>query len=633
MDSDEITSNGLPMPPNLGDTIRYAYNVLQDGFVGLPIFKITFDEGNTAFYGPDGAEKEYAIPDGVSFSQSPVSYQVQKSIVIKTASDYNDQLSAAVSGKFSGISYRGSGSSTLALQLDLSQELYSNRFVDIYNVQTYEAARHAVQPYLTPEFQDALRALPDPGKDGRIDTGPYFKLFDNYGTHYLSAAGYGGSYFMCTTVSESTTEKAGSMELSVNLQAGFDKALQSGEMEASAVIKSSSFLSQYLQESDINFLCIGALTRSIDEFERAVWKSPRMILNSFKNTNFQPISTLCETDAKTIAMEKAMELYILTNRGKDDGLIGSPVIVPKNWEFPVDRDGFLVMKASAGSGVVMSQVELHVLDGTSEVGMNESICYYPLQNANAPTNSLSIPVNQNGSYVCKAPDSINTDQRAMILSTVSGDPLFESFHEITNQIDAGAALAKADGFLLVTGTLAEGAGDQLRVDVGASEQEMELMGGCSLSFDASHLQMPNNSCLVPIQQGHYYKMTSEAKSGKNFRCYLKCAANQINILDEMRPVVRDVTYTATVDGFLVATAQAKDDGTEALLSCQVFAEGLSTIAQQTYIGNYSGFNTRMQLATVFIPVAKGLNYQVYCDSPVGSIDITAHFFPIGFRQA
>jgi hypothetical protein len=631
----------FPYSPN---AFEFAFNVLKSGFWGSKLFDVVYNDGKTVLYGPTGDQKTYLEPDGIEISPNFLAKNTSETVSIKTASDYDRKFSTDIEGKYSGITYSGSLSSSLAFQMSLTESDDSETFMNAHNVQTYTVRRHDELDYRTQDFLDAIEGLPS--SISGSDLNSYFDFFENYGTHYFKRGAFGGSFFMKTVLSNSTFSDVSSTEIEVALDAGFRSAVQSGEMSEDTVVNSNDTLKKYVSSSAIDFSVVGgSFTYDIVEYTNSVYTQPFLILNAFGATQqaeLTPISELADdADIKDFILQ-ALQLYLLGNQEKQDGIIGTAFPIETETNYSNLKYDFMVLVSIQTSDVLKSSFSAEVQPSGAALAERGtgSIDYNPGLNAFAQYDSFSTMLALDETYTGRfsPPGEAIANQWAV--------PIFNNNETLIDDIGAvnlnTEITAVCDGILVVDGNYSNGDdtfSDTAIVKTGASSSGLSTVAACSLSVNVTTLSLSARSCLVPILAGNVYSIeTSSGSSGaaSSFSAVCLNLKKEVSFFGVPQVNVSNTDYTATQDGLLLILGEVADDGDTGHVNCtltpSVGLDVQNALALRYYVGNIAAYSINASTQSLCVPVAKGTQYR-FSDEPIdGTIKVTGSFFPFDISE-
>ncbi len=96
--------------PKLDEYFGNGINVMAEVFVTQPVFQLTYANGVTKELGARGEITTYKVPDGLTVETTSGSMEQSETAYLKTEEDYNQYMSLAVQGEFSGPTISGKAS-------------------------------------------------------------------------------------------------------------------------------------------------------------------------------------------------------------------------------------------------------------------------------------------------------------------------------------------------------------------------------------------------------------------------------------------------------------------------------------------------------------------------------------------
>lgn len=607
--------------PFLSNAFLNAYNARRANFLGAQIFDFTFNHGNKIRY--NGAD--YDVPDQLTIAAISKLIQNQNTMSLKNENDYDEKFSAEIKGDYTGVFFSGSAYSNLSFRGSLFTSTEVEYFVNTLVYQTYTAQRNVHTGCLDSTFQQALNSLPST-MEGNFQA--FIDFFDEYGTHFLYNGNFGATIFMQTSAEKSLLKKLSEQEIEAGITAGFNGAVTSGSVSASAVYKSSSVMSQNQSSFSLYFESLGgSLTQDIKQFEASVPDQPVLLLTSYGSlgpAQFTPISQLCTDTNKQVLINEAIKSYMLLAQ-EEDGLISIPTLLTADVSKNAASDGMILATLYETAGPVQDLAVSNAADKTATA----SVHYSSSIKAYIPAAVSLLPVREKDAY---SYSNTGKTAKANFLSVSElNNPVFGTWQTVTA---GNVNQAASNGFLLISlSQAASGASGSATLATGNTSSQLSTVGGPSVFVNTSSLQVPANSFCYPLLKGQYYQVT-QSFSGTITSEYLFIPVNEIiSSLSTPTPRNAGTVYTANRDGFLVASLAASD-GSFGTLCAAVNTDGGDT-ATPTIKAGASVFNEKNSLGislpqnAICVPVSAGSTYRVFLDASLpknGSPVISVQWF-------
>lgn len=338
--------------PGLRNPIFFGYNIVTDSYLGKRIFIESYEDGETLTYN----NTLYKLPDGVNADDAIKTWNYFEYSLYDNIARYQLEVSSEVTADFKGVTNNAavytSVSFSNTLFSDLSKEYTFGSFIQ----QTYQAQRNDISGYITPDFAEALMALPSFYNSSSKNQ--FLDFFANYGTHFLKSGGFGGLVQMVVTVDKQLVEQTDNDTINTELKLGYKDIVNSGNMSASAAYEENNFISENAENIEIEILTIGGTyTGSTDTFidySQSVLNSPTPLLQSpwakqsttyVLLTDLLPDDTVDATERKS-AFEKAVNDYMNSTYNKHLGIIAGPNPVDLNKVLKASSDAFLLGQLS-----------------------------------------------------------------------------------------------------------------------------------------------------------------------------------------------------------------------------------------------------------------------------------------------
>lgn len=237
-----------PLLPGLEGSLGQGFDAVIGATTYSTPFALTYAV-NATWSNPLKPDKIYSVPDHVKVVVTPSAGS--ESEVFKTSADYAHSLSVSVG---LGLNIKGFGLSATYSQQNSNMEDNSRSLTLVDDHVTFYTV--GLPPMidileLDDTFKDVVNQLPT-----AFDPTPYQEFVNSYGTHFVSAATYGGSVHMIGTTESAYSSSTTSYAIQANAKV---QATGAGQMGGSfaAGYSYSSTNSEYSSAMNKNFHYVG----------------------------------------------------------------------------------------------------------------------------------------------------------------------------------------------------------------------------------------------------------------------------------------------------------------------------------------------------------------------------------------
>jgi hypothetical protein len=225
------------LPPGCRNLWYSGYNAVSQQFGGQPIFVPTYNSqigvqlrdfmGNDLFYG---------VPDHVVYDVDTTSLSLSTSSTLKYESDFKDEYGFDVSAEGSDDFFSVSGDTSFSYKGSLFSDKSKSYELGYFICRTGGFAVPGDPAPLDGLFAEAMKCVsalaPNDPK--------WTDFFKRFGTHYVIRCDLGGFSILQVTADNSIFETTSSADFHESFSMEFDDLISSGEMSASAYLKTSS---------------------------------------------------------------------------------------------------------------------------------------------------------------------------------------------------------------------------------------------------------------------------------------------------------------------------------------------------------------------------------------------------------
>lgn len=353
---DSTTDDSPELPDGLVSVVAAGFDALKWEFVDDNIFKISYGKHKKVTLRRDNADKKYDVPDGVTVKKSSKQVLAEITTFKGVHSIHQEDFSTSIKTSLGvdGISASTSFSLAKSSRIETDDQK-TTTFKSCY-VLVYIFTRNSTKK-LSNGFKSDLKGLPtsyEPGNSGNKDK--FIKLFQKWGTHYLSKGFFGGSFVVRLVMDARAFEKFSSSEIKTAVDTSYEGVVNSStsvEVENKTI---DSFKSED-RSTRIEVYGVGG-TKSVQQYDdwiasvadSVMFLDDALAVSTTQITPiFTPIWQLADDDDDTpgrqAALQQAWKAYLPPEKQQDDGLPGT-IPGQLNVNFLADKDGFLSALAS-----------------------------------------------------------------------------------------------------------------------------------------------------------------------------------------------------------------------------------------------------------------------------------------------
>ncbi len=176
-------------------------------------------------------------------------------------------------------------------------------------MQVFTVSRYTTSG-LTKAFQAAVAGLPKQA-NSESDIQAFRDFFDDFGTHYLRSAAFGGYFTIKTEFTESLLRSYDQRDLRAAVDASYKGVVSSGRMSADAAYGSSQLLSQNRSNAIVDVYHTGGTPDDdTNKFFKSLFENPTLLLipEAKPHVRLEPIYKLLDVDRQQPA-KSALETY------------------------------------------------------------------------------------------------------------------------------------------------------------------------------------------------------------------------------------------------------------------------------------------------------------------------------------
>jgi hypothetical protein len=344
---DPTTDASHHLPDGLDSIIAAGFDALNWKFVDYDIFQISYQGNNIVTLPRNGADEDYDVPDGVTVRpDSPQAYTettIFKGVHSIHQSDFSTSISASLG--IDGINASTSFSLAESTRVETDDQKTTT------SKSCYKLVYHFTRDdtdKLTTGFAGDLNDLPisyDPGNQDNKNK--FIKLFQKWGTHFLSDGYFGGSFVMRIVIDASTFDKLDTSDIASKVETNFGNGVLSGSASAEIKKKTMDSLQLDSNSTQIDIYAVGG-TKSAEQFNDWVDSVDASVMflddalavsTAAIRPIFAPIWQLAD-GARQVALQQAWKAYLPPEKRQDDAL---PPAIPGqlNTNVQAATDGFL----------------------------------------------------------------------------------------------------------------------------------------------------------------------------------------------------------------------------------------------------------------------------------------------------
>ncbi len=652
------------MIPDLTNYVANAYNTKDGNFLSQPVFKLTYEDGQTINWGQDDPQEE-PIPDQIKASTTTTHYELSSSLLLQSKADYDRSFSVSVDAEYSGVTFSGSVQSSLLYHGSLFSDTSSSYALNFYLQSVLNFERLSISSSsLEDDFITAVKSLPTTITTVE-DQEEYFKFFDNYGTHYTSFATMGGTIVMETQIDDSVFQSYSSVEVTAGVSAGYNSVISNGTLDASAAYSSSTnkFLSETSSKVTLNVMGgFYSPDESISDWATSIYNTPSILLTvptqtgSSKLTTLTAISNLVQyavtdtTEASTIAgnMITLLHSYMMQDTYADS-LLTSPQDINFSQAYQASQgDGFVISTVQGTISQMRGYVEAFDNTTPNPITMRATASQHFDSSNNTWIRyaSLTMPTPANTYYTSNFTSTLSSSASLKLVGLGNiGEEGMGDWQELSfNKDNIIEETAENDGFVVAyvdwnNINTARGyviGSQQLPAD---SSNYTDIAGASQHQDSGRNTYVPTNSFCMPIAKDTNYKVqfatTSSQSKFSIAKVYFVPLSEELVLFEELQDRTEDRVYQAQSDGFLVAYIHVEDDKDRGDVQLYSYPDlndliKLGNIAS-TSIHLDKEHGTYVQYNSAMIPVPK-YNYYKAVFTAVNNPVIKLSWIPLGIQS-
>jgi hypothetical protein len=641
--------------PELTNYAANAYNAKDGNFLSKPVFALTYNQGRTINWGPDGAQKQ--LPDQISASTTTTHYELMQTLLLETQSDYDRSFSASANVEYTGVAFSGSIQSSFFYHGNLFSSTSSKYALNFYLQSVLRFERIQMdRSALDNAFIAAIQSLPL--DISSIDNQQkYFDFFDSYGTHYTRLGTMGGTIVMETEIDDRLLVSHTSLEVSAAISAGYQGVIASGSLDVNAAYKSSSFLSQNRSSMNVTLHVLGgsyAPDKSISSWVDSIYSTPSLLLDvptlqKTHLTKLEAISKLVSIAGGNQAIagniESLLHIYMMQDDYKD-GLLTSPQdLAFDNVYRAQDGDGFVMATIQQTPGQTMASI--HAFSGAdddpTEVIATASQQYVIDRDKHIPYASLTMPVVKDTFYfsqkVVSAGNPITSLQFVGFGNTAQQAPGMSPWQSVPVNTDL---IAKVDGFVVayVDWNNQDGARSYIQGQQMLSNNQYTTVAGASQHFyTGSTTGIPTNSFCMPIRKDTRYRVdftSTVPELRPTSRAFFISLPEALVFFQPFQRRTEERVYQALTDGFLVAYLFKVQNGDRGYVDLYAHLDDNNLIQlgkrASTSIHYFVNTDIFVPYSTAMIPVPKNAHYTARFTKTALNPGVQLLWMPLGIQQ-
>lgn len=577
------TASPRELPPGLDAVLSVGYNARKGTFGGRDILNLTYGKNAKIHYGhSEGSRKQYDVPDQVRFVQQSKQSSLVLDRLLRTEEEFKQAFSIKTEVEGSGIAI----SAKAHFEMNTTENLFTatgSKYHFAYYFQTVSEYWLNETP-LSAGFQQRIAALNPSQPNG------FTKLFEDFGTHYLTHGYLGGYMTMITEIKDSLLRSSSTQEIIAGLTVGYNGLVTKGSLSVDVARSSSTFMEKHNQEMSVKTVAIGGVNQGDDlkGWYATCFIQPLPILVSNEEANIQvtmlPITMLVAEGPVRTAMEEALNRYAPAQPLPPRSIFGSAQVWQAGKVEHATSDGFLIghiwTESNGPRGSIIGQTDAHRSPRT--IRGAASMHYYTDSDKWGRFGHFLTPVRKN-------------DYAVTTYTATAGNPSadyrFIPFRD-KDYLGQWQSLslntpfsATTDGFVVCTIQIEQdgGRGYVFLLDTTDSTSHVRLAATSAHAFDKKDSRYPCQSFCAPVRQGRQIEVKSEPTWGTpTVNAYwipLQHAA-----LGEAEPLDLYRTYIAETDGLLVGVLAAEKNGARGHLFLKVGRPGSESLGDEDRLG-------------------------------------------------
>lgn len=335
----------VPLPAELEDILFYGFDAKTWSFCIERdyLFEPNYSKKQTIPWIRNQMQQIFAYPDGTRISTQPISGDTRTESFHGQHSTREEDLTTAFSTSLSLEGISAGVESTLATKSGVETAKNTRTSIAAAYKISYTLVRVEKEPGdASPAFLDALEKLPNSSDEAT-------SFLKKWGTHFLSKAAFGGTWWMKVSLSEDNTATSSDTEFEAKVSSGFSDAMGADaktQVDIKKRVAESLKITSVEKAVEIN--AIGGITTAThDEWNRSVPDSPALLYNlcSLLHQNpevrpiFEPIWNLIDDKhPRKDLLKKAWSDYLPLEEAVQFGTPSHPVF---DTNIRADSEGFL----------------------------------------------------------------------------------------------------------------------------------------------------------------------------------------------------------------------------------------------------------------------------------------------------
>ncbi|UAA39927.1 hypothetical protein KIH87_06120 [Paraneptunicella aestuarii] len=628
----KVTTSAPKWLPGFTNPVANAFNMKDCDFMGKPVFQLTAS-GNKIEYGEPGKLQEYDVPTGVAIGTSTQSYSQNETTIMGTKTEYDDLFQANISGEYTGVNFSGSFNSSLMLHSNLFMDANTQYSLNWKVLKTYSIERHISDIAVTQDFCSAVQEL-----EANLTKESCTMFFENYGTHFLVKAGFGGYFVMETSIADSLIRTQGNQKITAALEAGYNGILNSGTLTASMAYESSQFLQDNKESIDISIKFLGGL-KNTDEnaYNSSIFSLPIPLMSDPRSKMTLSLITslfdLVPGLANPTALVDAVNGYIrdyVGNAELADGTIGFPHPIKDDVMYAKTNDGFVMSTLMIAQNGNRGYAETYAGDLPSPTTIPgcSSVHFFTGSDTWVPYASDLVPVKAEDHFRTDLVNTCGQPNAIFNFSSIEGFNLGEMTEiDLSHPNSSGVTTysAASSGFVLLTVQTVNN-GDRGWATV---EQGDNKVGSSVHFFTGGDTWVPKNSSCLPVNSGDV-KITCTSTSGAPAMQAFFIPMNGALTFGNGFAVPNNVDYTTDTPGFVIGYLDAANNGdrsTLKLLSGPTIGH-VDTVRAATSMHLYGSNDTWVPKNSLTGPFDQGEVFNANYQATSGNPNLTLRFIPI-----